>query len=153
MWFSGLSDLNDPYEGYASFCDEGIDDDFRERFLAAVYAKEPKGDVDPALEAATYRRSYEKETGISFSNYVDSKTVKIIESYYAEHKSDFNILSLSLAKDEHEHPAPLNNMLMWSHYANGFKGFCVEYNFDELKKSIENKNNIELGTSKVKYAH
>jgi hypothetical protein len=152
MWFSGLADLNDPYEGYASFSDEEIDDNFREDFLAAVYAKEPKNDVSPLVEAQTYRKNYEKDTGTSFSDYVDSKAVKFIESFYAEHKSDFKILSLSLAKDGHDHPAPLNNMLMWSHYANGFKGFCVDYDFEKLKHSIETKNNLELATSQVKYA-
>lgn len=151
-WFSGLSDLNDPYEGYASFSDDDIDDNFREAFLAAVYAKEPKEGVSPSAEASTYRKHYEKDTGTSFSDYVDSKAITIIKSYYAEHKSDFKIFSLSLAKDDHKHPAPLNNMLMWSHYANGFKGFCVEYNFEKLKHSIETENNLELATSQVKYA-
>lgn len=41
---------------------------------------------------------------------------------------------------------------MWSHYANGFKGFCVEYDFEKLKDSIESNNNIKLATSEVKYA-
>jgi len=148
MWFSGLSNLNDPYEGYSSFCDEGINDDFREAFLAKVYAKQPKSGVLPSVEAKTYRSN----KGTGFSDYVDSKAIEIIESYYTEHKNDFKILSLSLDKDNHEHPAPLNNMLMWSHYANGFKGFCVEYDFKKLKNSIESKKNIELATSSVKYA-
>jgi hypothetical protein len=152
MWFSGLSDLNDPYEGYASFDDAGIDDDFREKFLAAVFTKQPKKDVSPEIEASVYRKNYEKDTGTSFSDYVDTKAIEIIKSFYAEHKNDFKILSLSLAKDSHEHPAPLNNMLMWSHYANGFKGFCIEYDFEKLKGSIESNNNIELATSEVKYA-
>lgn len=152
LWFANLSDLNDPYEGYASFSDEDIDDNFRENFLAAVYAKDPKDSISPEQEAKIYRDEYEKDTGIKFSDYVDSKAVQIIESYYAEHKNDFKILSLSLAKDHHEHPSPLNNMLMWSHYANGFKGFCVEYDFEKLKKSIEHINEIELANSPVKYA-
>lgn len=153
MWFASLSDLNDPYEGYASFSNEHINDDFREKFLATVYTKQPKGNVSPEGEAKTYRNNYEKETGTSFSDFVDAKAIQIIDNYYAEHKNDFKILSLSLAKDKHEYPAPLNNMLMWSHYANGFKGFCVEYDYKKLKNSIESQNNIELATSPVKYAN
>ncbi|MEH6812920.1 MAG: DUF2971 domain-containing protein [Motiliproteus sp.] len=152
MWFANLSELNDPYEGYASFSKEGLDDDFRQEFLAAVYAKQPKELVQPEVEAMTYRESYEKETGVSFADYVDSKAVEMINSFYSEHKNDCKILSLSLAKDKHEHPAPLNSMLMWSHYSNGFKGFCVDYDFKKLKKSIETKNNIELASSVVDYA-
>lgn len=152
LWFSGLSALNDPYEGYSSFSVEGVDDDFREKFLASVFVKEPKDSISPEQEVKTYREECEKNTGVKFSKYVDSKAAQIVESYYDEHKNDFKILSLSLAKDEHQHPAPLNNMLMWSHYANGFKGFCVEYDFEKLKVSIEQKNGIELASSPVKYA-
>lgn len=152
LWFSSLSALNDPYEGYSSFSVEGVDDDFREKFLASVFAKEPNDSISPEQEAKTYREEYEKGTGVKFSEYVDSKASQIVESYYDEHKNDFKILSLSLAIDDHQHPAPLNNMLMWSHYANGFKGFCVEYDFEKLKASIEQRNGIELANSPVKYA-
>ena len=152
VWFSGLSSLNDPYEGYVTLCNDGVSDDFREIYLTSVFSREPKGDVSPDIEAKNYRENYEKDTGTSFADYVDSKTSKIIEAYYEEHKNDFKILSISLAKDEHEHPAPLNNMLMWAHYANGFKGFCIEFDFEKLKQSIELKNNVELATSQVKYA-
>ncbi|QFT12814.1 DUF2971 domain-containing protein [Vibrio sp. THAF190c] len=152
LWFSSLSALNDPYEGYASFSVEGIDDDFREKFLASVFSKEPNDSISPEQEAKAYREEYEKDTGVKFSEYVDSKASQRVENYYDEHKNDFKILSLSLAKDNHQHPAPLNNMLMWSHYANGFKGFCVEYNFEKLKASIEQKNGIKLANSLIKYA-
>ncbi|HIF9344200.1 TPA: DUF2971 domain-containing protein [Photobacterium damselae] len=152
VWFSSLSSLNDPYEGYVTLCNDGISDDFRERYLTSVFSREPKLDVSPDIEAKNYRKNYEKDTGTSFADYVDNKTSKIIEAYYKEHKNDFKILSLSLAKDNHEHPAPLNNMLMWAHYANGFKGFCIEFDFEKLKQSIEVKNNVQLSTSQVKYA-
>jgi hypothetical protein len=152
MWFANFSDLNDPYEGYASFSDDGLDDDFRENFLAEVYAKKPLPTTTAKQEAKTYRDNYEKNTGTKFSEYVDSKAIEIIESFYSEHKTDYKILSLSLAKGSDEYPIPLNNMLMWSHYANGFKGFCVEYDFNKLKSSIESKNRIELASSPVKYS-
>ncbi len=152
MWFANLSDLNDPCEGYAHFSNEGLDDDFRLKFLTSVYAKQPEESVSPEIEAMTYRNNYEKETGISFSDYVDSKASEIINDFYAEHKNDCKILSLSLAKGNYDFPSPLNNMLMWSHYTNGFKGFCIEFDFGKLKNSLENENNLELACSTVDYA-
>lgn len=149
VWFAGLSALNDPYEGFASLSNENIDDDFREKYLAAVYSKEPKREITPEKEAAKFRKECQ---GDSFSEYVDSKTAQIINSYYDEHKNDFKIFALSLAKEQHEFPAPLTNMLMWSHYANGFKGFCIEFDFEKLKESIETNMEFELGTSQVEYA-
>lgn len=149
VWFAALSALNDPYEGFAALSNENIDDDFRERYLAAVYSKEPKKEITPEKEASKVRKECQGE---SFSEYVDTKTAQIINSYYEEHKNDFKIFSLSLAKDQHEFPAPINNMLMWSHYANGFKGFCIEFDFEKLKASIETNMECELGTSQVAYA-
>ena len=149
VWFAGLSDLNDPYEGYASLSNESIDDDFREKYLAAVYSKEPNKEVAPEVEASNIRK---ESKGDNFSEYVDSKTSQIIESYYEEHKNDFKIFSLSLEKEKHDFPAPLNNMQMWSHYANGFKGFCIEFDFENLKHSIESGIESELGISQVQYA-
>lgn len=149
VWFAGLSALNDPYEGFAALSNENIDDDFRERYLAAVFSKEPKNEITPEKEASRLRKECQSE---SFSEYMDTKTAQIINSYYEEHKNDYKIFSLSLAKDQHEFPAPLNNMLMWSHYTNGFKGFCIEFDFEKLKASIETNMECELGTSKVAYA-
>lgn len=152
MWFASLSDLNDPYEGYASFSNKDLDDDFRLKFLTSVYSKKQKKDTSPEQEAKVYRDSYERETGIPFSEYVDSKAIEIIKDFYSEHKNDCSILSLSLASDNDEFPAPLNNMLMWSHYTNGFKGFCIEFDFEKLKTSLEKENGIELASSIVDYA-
>lgn len=149
VWFAGLSDLNDPYEGFASLSNESIDDDFREKYLAAVYSKEPNKEVTPEQEASNIRS---ESKGDDFSEYVDSKTSQIIGSYYEEHKNDFKIFSISLAKETHDFPAPLNNMQMWSHYANGFKGFCIEFDFEKLRHSIESNIETELGISQVQYA-
>jgi hypothetical protein len=157
MWFANSSDLNDPYEGYASFSDEDIDDDFRENFLAEIYAKQlkpnlPPTNISPKTQAKDYRDNYERRTGTKFSEYIDSGVIEDIESCYSELKSGYKVLSLSLAKDNLDYPSPLSNMLMWSHYANGFKGFCVEYDFEKLKSSIESKNSIELTSSQVTYS-
>ena len=43
-----------------------------------------------------------------------------------------------------------DNELMWAHYANSHKGFCIAYDVDLLKQSGETDRDIEL--IKVKYA-
>lgn len=44
--------------------------------------------------------------------------------------------NLNLGTKENIHLACFSetykSILMWSHYANNYKGFCVEYNFKEL---------------------
>jgi len=45
-----------------------------------------------------------------------------------------------------------NQILMWSHYADNHKGFCVEYDLEPLKKKIEfTLNKYEFNKDKDKY--
>lgn len=152
VWFAEFSTLNDPYEGFCYFDDDGISDDLRVGFLTKVLSAQPMPNISAVDEVKEYYENYERETGIPFSNYVDSRAKTVFEDYYIEHKRNNRILSLSNAKDDHDFPAPLNSMLMWAHYANGFKGFCIEFDFRKLKSSIEECNQTQLGTAEVKYA-
>lgn len=152
LWFASLSDLNDPYEGYAQFSNAGVNDEFRLKFLTAVYKWHPKRHISPEDEAKEIMANHEKSTGVKFSDYVDEKAKEIIKGFYEEHKSECKILSFSLAKEGNEFPAPLNNMLMWGHYTNGFRGFCIEFDFHKLKQSLEDRNHVTLASSSVDYA-
>lgn len=49
---------------------------------------------------------------------------------------DVGIYSLAKPKDNELFP---DNELMWAHYANSHKGFCIEYDLDKLTECIENK--------------
>ena len=40
-----------------------------------------------------------------------------------------------------ELPPHYQNMLMWSHYADGFSGFCIEWDYDCLIRSMKELNN------------
>lgn len=40
---------------------------------------------------------------------------------------------------------------MWGHYANGFRGICVEYDYHELVRSIKVLNNISVSAKTVDY--
>lgn len=44
-----------------------------------------------------------------------------------QHRSDIGLASFSETND---------NELMWAHYANQFKGICIEYSFYQLRKSL-----------------
>ena len=152
MWFSKLTELNDPYEGYAHFSNEDIDDDFRESFLTSLYEHDPDIGINASIEAKKTREKHERNDRNAFANYIDTKAIEIISNHHKECKDNYKILSLSLEKDNHTFPAPLNNMLMWSHYANGFKGFCIEFNFHKLTNSLMELNNSDIATSPVNYA-
>jgi hypothetical protein len=74
---------------------------------------------------------------------VRTKDVKERWREFREFINDLGVYSLS----ESEIP---DNELMWAHYANSHKGFCIAYDVDLLKQSGDTVNDIEL--IKVKYA-
>jgi len=152
VWFAPLATLNDPYEGSVHFDSSDIDDNLRRRFLEKSYAIKPNSELSPSEEVQDYYLNYEKETGKPFSEFVDKRAAVIFREYYLKHRDDANVFSFSKAKYLDDFPSPLNNMLMWAHYTNGFKGYCVEYDFEKLKNSIENINDIQLISAEIKYA-
>ncbi len=148
IWFADIESLNDPYEGYARFNSDDVSDSLREHFLENVYSLEPREDMAPHEEVAQKKVAL----GTDFADYIDSKAIESVRNYYKEHRDDYKVLSVSLQKDSHDFPAPLNNMLMWSHYANGFKGFCIEFDAELLVNTIVDRNSAQIGTSKIQYA-
>lgn len=148
IWFADIESLNDPYEGYARFNSEDVSDTLREQFLASVYSMEPDRNVAPHEEVAQKKLAL----GPKFADFIDSKAIESAKIYYQDHRDDFKVLSVSLQKDSRDFPAPLNNMLMWSHYANGFKGFCIEFDAELLVSTVVDRNTAQIGTSKVEYA-
>ncbi len=152
LWFSKLSELNDPYEGYVRLVQDGIDDDFRIHFLKNTFSKKPKAGISPEEEVREIYFECLQRSSEAFSEHVDERSKALLHEYYLDHVANTSVFSASLAKDKHKYPSPLNSMMMWSHYANGFRGYCVEYDFEKLISSIKLENSIDIGRSKVEYA-
>lgn len=52
----------------------------------------------------------------------------------------YRIRSFSISKNK---KLPINNSLMWAHYADGHKGFCIEYDFSsEFRKPLISFNRV-----------
>lgn len=79
---------------------------------------------------------------ISKSGY---KTKDVKEQWKALQNFIKNLGVYSLSESENP-----DNELMWAHYANSHKGFCIAYDVNLLKQSGEKDRDIEL--IKVKYA-
>jgi hypothetical protein len=147
-----MNEQNDPYEGYASFSSKGISDELRVEYLSDIFSNDPKKEISPKEEAKVYYRDYERDTGIPFSEYVDSRVLNFFRERYKQARDEVFIYSFSMAAEQRDFPYPLTNLLMWAHYAGGFRGYCIEFDFEELVPSIERLNNIEIGRAPIKYA-
>ena len=152
LWFSKLSELNDPYEGYVRFSHDDVDDHLRIKFLKSVFSKEPKEGVTAEEEVQKIYFESLHHSPNSFAEYVDKKCISLLQDYYKDHINNTFVFSASLTKEIHKYPAPLNSMMMWSHYANGFRGYCLEYDFNKLVFSIREENGCDIGYSRVRYA-
>ncbi|ANQ19416.1 DUF2971 domain-containing protein [Vibrio natriegens] len=148
LWFSSFDSLNDPFEGIMHFDKSSISSDTRIKYYRKCLSRQKGLSEEQANEII--QRIY-----ISHQNTVDIKSLEdhidqLLEAefwrfYAKEHRSNNFVCCVSMQKEEKKFPAPLNNMMMWAHYANGFRGICIEFDSQELISSL----NVNNGNSKI----
>ena len=145
LWFSALDDFNDPFEG-AHILDNYLSkDDYA--LIKAMVDWKPKEEVGA--------EAYEKmltEMGIQEDKLTDEELFKSIAVH------DLNILvktihaskivCLSLCDEEKD---PIKENLMWSHYSNGLRGFCLVFDNESLQEDINNSTQQSMRAIQVKY--
>lgn len=138
IWLSTQDSLNDPFEGVTKtiypndrkslikkcvnymtemLCDEeNLEKGHAHSIVLQRYLENPDAFLETVLELA------QKEHNSAI-----------------EHTRSLGIYSTSadIPNDERSHIA---NMIMWSLYADGFKGFCIKYNAKELYRSLRELN-------------
>ncbi|MGV8983838.1 DUF2971 domain-containing protein [Clostridium sp.] len=145
LYFSSLSNLNDPYEGALMLSDEKVKEFFYEPlfrrlkpFLKPGYVistenlySESKL-VDKILKGLKTQTSYEDQSEImAMINYTNSeitrKRLEMQKGIIQIADELYRICSFSEISDE---------ILMWSHYADNHTGFCIGYNFKEINNDL-----------------
>jgi hypothetical protein len=154
LWFENLNKQNDPFEGWAAINDTDITNSQRINFLKKFHNIETELNHITEQKVQELYLSYLKKGSNQFEHYVDGKARSILNTFFNEFRDETHICSFSkkISNDNHKFPFPLNSMMLWSHYANGFKGYCVEYGFDELMTSINQINDIDIVSHPVKYS-
>ena len=104
IWFSAPINVNDPYDCGAWFVEDTVSESDFQRLLA--YARKR----DPALAA----RLTADQLRESFVNSVR----KVYEERRTVQREQRGIACFS---------ATVTDIMMWSHYANGHRGFCLEF--------------------------
>jgi hypothetical protein len=135
-WFSKTKNLNDPFEGFFSLI-EPLDEDKKLTLYIKYAAKclKIKLSESEALDAAMQLYMEDKDV---FTTKVESS----IEEMKMQRKSFINNLCVfSTSVDIPSYPTPnYANMLMWSHYGNGFSGFCLQFSASDFYESLKEKN-------------
>ncbi|WP_299735476.1 hypothetical protein [uncultured Endozoicomonas sp.] len=137
LWFPSYDELNDPFEGRA-FIDSSC--------------------IDSSLYKAFREKWNETHKGTSerhaCDNTLDDKAFALqwFNIYVGTWRQNTAIFSAAKA---YQYPPPetepehvLGSMAFWGHYADGLRGYCIEYNFQQLLKSLErHRHNKNIGTA------
>lgn len=142
VWCNPAGEFNDPYECalmIGDYAEESLKDFMIEKIQEIGNGKIPKGLIAPLnkmklkevcrafailikgdaqLSEAEYNEIYE----LTKREY-DEKIARVLEQINTKAKKEMMISCFSEVKD---------SILMWSHYANNHKGFCIEYDFNDI---------------------
>ena len=114
VWLSTLKEYNDPFEVRASIDFEGVVDSFLHMDPKTVeYMRMHHIDKNHPI----YKKALTdlKQRGEKLQEELSMKTLRIFTACFCENKS---------------------SLLMWAHYANAHKGFCIGYDFKDIVKKF-----------------
>lgn len=130
LWFSSLPDFNDPFEGEYAINETLSSED--EAFLIEKVTLISQG-VDP--DSNNYYNTLERldvdpesdtlmtDLGIAFAKDDIHNLLKIL------HNS--KCISFSAKTNQHD---PLYENLLWAHYADGLRGYCLVFDYKKLSE-------------------
>jgi len=141
LWFSNQSDFNDPFEG------AHIKDNQVPQKLLDVFVCKPKEEIGEAefIEMIT-------EMGLKEGQFTNDQLFQEIAEHDLQiliniiHSS--KIVCLSLSEPDND---PIYNNLMWSHYADGLRGFCLVFDGELLQNDIHSSSNQTMRSIKIEY--
>ena len=146
LWFSVSYDFNDPFEGAVLPVFENFDNSAVINTVKGMHElvcngtlsennilgikKSPKVEFEQILV----------EKILSDKNLIKNLKKAFIENFIGIRASlldSSGMCSFSVTKYNKK---PIDNILMWSHYGAGFKGFCIKYNKNKVLKSLPAKS-------------
>lgn len=131
LWFSELSKLNDPYEGWIIYDFQGISHELRVKLIDHLLMHFSQG-VSLNERLIIEQIKYQPD---ELKSYVDSRMEGIFSEFYFERYTQTSMCSLSYFDEKGRGNHPVESMMLWSHYGNGFQGFCLEFDFSKIVDS------------------
>ncbi|CRY25664.1 DUF2971 domain-containing protein [Yersinia enterocolitica] len=142
LWFSKISEFNDPFEGRVKLETKILDNGMLIKIINGI---NDKGELNEYFKIKNKTETNQALTQLflqgkseclkkKLNTVIQSGFNAIIESYN-QHGVCCFISNVGNA----ESSPPLENRLMWSHYANGLRGFLLEFTQDRLFDLENNK--------------
>lgn len=151
LWFSSYEDFNDPFEDV--FVQNAINSDL--------------GEYQEEKAVHLYKELHKNDASGKIINEVLIKLIMEgkLRDYYERHLKEVVFITQRELRDhiktskacclvmDHssDNKKALKNKLMWSHYGNGLRGFCVEYDYDLLIKSLSELSGQDINLCPMEY--
>lgn len=144
IWFSELSDFNDPFEVIVRDGDFDFNNLTKEQFTDFLMCNPLISLADPDSNMEIIPSEMPKDVvsdlvNIFFKDLTGPINKIVMDVIDEKQKNRFQCFSHDIKND------PLQSRLMWSHYSDGLRGFVVEFKFDELLDSLSKKNENYFG--------
>lgn len=132
VYFNRMDKFNDPFEGrpvtfmpaYSALLDE-------------QYKQVAERCIKQRLVGLDYDYIHSSKTGSDSYAFIARSVERLSKDVFSPFMLDFGITCFTTKFKGGVHP--LANPLMWSHYADGFKGFCIEFDLEKLIDGLEEK--------------
>ncbi|MCG6270634.1 DUF2971 domain-containing protein [Vibrio vulnificus] len=151
LWFSSYSDFNDPFEDL--FVQNALQADLGEydqSKVIAMYKALHKGDIpSEQVNQALTELIVKNELREHYEQHMKN-AVAMTQKELSAHINDTKACCL-VSDNIDENELALENKLMWSHYGNGMRGFCVEYDYSELVYSLSVASQQNVGLCPMEY--
>lgn len=131
LWFSPLDAFNDPFEGQVQFT--STEDLYSALRLQLGFLFDKQSDP-PSSEEVTLRKLHHKNPQRFFMDFRDQCIQYYIDR--TEHWRKQGHCCFLSERTANPAPSHTQEILMWSHYGNGLRGFRITYDINKLINSL-----------------
>ena len=130
LFFSSIKNFNDPFDSQAPFVLDKATPEERIESFKQTFEKSPY-----VLKKNSRELAIQSENDVNFKQNLLNDLLIRIDKDISE-----NVGICCFASDENN--CCLKNNLLWSHYANSHKGFCVVYKAEAMIQYLNERNDI-----------
>ncbi|WP_425654728.1 DUF2971 domain-containing protein [Vibrio campbellii] len=147
LWFDKLSNQNDPFEGGYKLT---FSPTAEQRAAIDKYFNHPKQKQLGIIFEATGLQNPASCSPIELSEYY----IRALAQKAVRHLQECLICSMSSSNthDTDDVKDPIENTLMWGHYAGGLRGFCLVFDEEKITHSIFENTQRQAYPTAVRYS-
>lgn len=139
IWFSKTASFNDPFDGLTGYNIEKVTEEEWQALVDFFRKKWPKGDTDFDRIHLTNGKPNEILKGKALQGYKQARQ-NLINKVQGHGASCFSEI--------------VDDVLMWAHYADGHRGFCLEFDtkfppFDKIQQVQYSNSYPEINLAKA----